>query len=64
MQVEGVNYDIRWKDFKRGMSIFIPCLDPPRARKEINAVLQRLRINVLMRVRIEDGIRGLRIWRI
>ena len=64
MQVERVNYDVNWKAFKRGTSIFIPCLDPPRAKKQVLAVTHRLRIKVLMKVVIADGIRGLRIWRI
>lgn len=64
MLVEGVSYDIRWKEFKRGASLFFPCLDPARARKEIGVVLDRLGIKVLSAVQIEDGIRGLRIWRL
>lgn len=64
MQVEGVSYDIRWKDFKRGMSVFFPCLDPDRARSEIDVVLNRLRIKNLKKVEIKDGIRGLRVWRL
>ena len=26
MLVEKVSYDVNWKNFKRGYSIFIPCL--------------------------------------
>ena len=63
MRVEGVNYTVNWRAFKRGTSIFIPCLDPPRARAEIKAVLHRLRIKALLKVQIHEGIRGLRIWR-
>lgn len=62
MKVEGVSYEINWKRFKRGTSIFIPCLDVPRARAQVMVVTKRLRIKVLMKVVIEDGIRGLRIW--
>lgn len=64
MQVEGVSYDIRWQEFKRGMSMFFPCLDPDRARSEIDAVLDRLRIKRLIKIEIRDGIRGLRVWRL
>jgi hypothetical protein len=63
MVVEKVNYNVNWRAFKRGYSIFIPCLDVPNARKEIMAVLKRLKIKVITKVSIEDGIRGLRIWR-
>ena len=64
MLVEGVSYDVNWKAFKRGRSIFVLCLDPPRAKQEVLATTRRLRIKVLMRVVIIDGVRGLRIWRI
>ena len=63
MQVEKVNYEVNWKAFRRGTSIFIPCLNPSRAKREIKEVLHRLRIKVLMKVVIEDNVRGLRIWR-
>lgn len=63
MQIEGVSYDINWKRFKRGTSIFIPCLDPARAKREAVPVFRRLRFEVIMKPIIEEGIRGLRIWR-
>ena len=65
MKVEGVHYEINWAKFRYGTSIFIPCLDPKRAREEeIEPVLRRLRMNVVMKVTIEEGVRGLRIWRV
>jgi hypothetical protein len=64
MQVEKVSYQISWKKFKKGYSFFIPCLNPSLARKEILSTMQRLRYTVLTKVVIEDGVRGLRVWRI
>lgn len=64
MIVEGVSYDINWRAFKRGTSIFFPCLRPATARKEILATTNRLKMKVDTRVVIEEGIRGLRVWRI
>lgn len=63
MQIEGVSYDINWKAFKRGTSIFIPCLNPPRTKEDVKTILRRLRIKVVMKLVIEENIRGLRIWR-
>lgn len=62
MVIEGISYEINWKRFKRGTSIFIPCLDVRRARAQVVAVTKRLKLKVLMKVVIEEGIRGLRIW--
>ena len=64
MWVEGVNYEIPWTRFKRGQSIFIPCLDPPRAKAQILDTTSRRKIKILMAIVIIDSIRGLRIWRI
>jgi hypothetical protein len=63
MLVEGVKYEINWRAFRKGTSIFIPCLNPKEAKRTISGTCGRLRINILMQIVIEDGIRGLRIWR-
>jgi hypothetical protein len=64
MLVEKVSYQVNWKKFRKGGSFFIPCLDPPEAKKEIVLTTQRLRYNILTKVVIEEGVRGLRIWRV
>jgi hypothetical protein len=64
MRVEKVSYQVNWKKFKKGGSFFIPCLDPSEAKKEIALTTQRLRDNTVTKVVIEDGIRGVRVWRI
>jgi hypothetical protein len=64
MVVEKVSYQIDWRKFKKGTSFFIPCLDCRKAKKEILCTTDRLKINVLQKVVIEDGIRGLRVWRV
>jgi hypothetical protein len=64
MLVEKVSYRVNWKRFKKGYSFFIPCLNPKKARKEILHTVRRLRYQVLFKVVIEEGIRGLRVWRL
>ena len=64
MRVEKVSYQVNWKKFKKGGSFFIPCLDPPEAKKEIALTMQRLRYLIVTKVVIEEGVRGLRVWRI
>jgi len=64
MQIEGVTYEVEWKRFKRGMSMFIPCLDPKRAKTQLMEVTKRLRIKILTKVVVQEGIRGLRVWRL
>lgn len=63
MEIEGVVYDVNWRRFKKGTSVFFPCLDVDRAKTQLMVVLNRLRIKVLVKPTVEDGIRGLRVWR-
>jgi hypothetical protein len=63
MQVEKVSYYINWKAFKKGWSFFIPCLNPTEAKKELLRTTNRLRIRVLTKVVIVEGVKGLRVWR-
>jgi hypothetical protein len=64
MLVEKISYNVNWKNFKVGYSIFIPCLDPDTAKKDILRVTKRLKLEVIFKVVIEEGVKGLRIWRI
>jgi len=64
MIVSGVSYEINWKAFKRGTSMFFPCLDVARATREVRTVTSRLRMKVLLKSSVEDGVRGLRVWRL
>lgn len=64
MLVESVSYQINWKAFKRGTSIFIPCIDPKTALVEIMATMKRHRLKVATKVVIQDGVRGVRIWKL
>jgi hypothetical protein len=64
MLVEKISYNVNWRNFKVGYSIFIPCLDPDAAKKDILCVTKRLKIEVVFKTVINEGVKGLRIWRI
>jgi hypothetical protein len=64
MLVEKISYNVNWRNFKVGYSIFIPCIDISVAKKDILRVTKRLKIEVITKLVIEEGVRGLRIWRI
>jgi len=64
MQVERVEYNINWKTFKRGSSFLIPCLDAAQTREKILGITKRFKLKVVTKVVIEEGIRGLRVWRV
>ena len=65
MKVAGVSYEINWKAFTKGKSMFFPCLDPKAAWLDMQPALKRLRVNVVRKSVVDpiSGIRGLRIWR-
>jgi hypothetical protein len=61
--VEGVNYHIDWYKFRYGASIFIPCLNTAATKRQMKRMFRRMGVKTLLKVTIEDGIQGLRIWR-
>lgn len=63
MKIETVSYQINWRNFKPGYSFFVPCIDTEAAKKSLAEVTRRLKIKTLTKVVIEDGVKGLRIWR-
>ena len=64
MRIEGVFYSIDWKNFTIGSSFFIPCIRDKEARELIERKMKRLGFRVVIKLVIEDGIRGLRVWRV
>jgi hypothetical protein len=64
MIVEKIAYEVNWKNFKVGSSFFIPCLNCRQARGQIRRVVRRLRYQVIAKIVIEDGVRGVRVWRV
>ena len=65
MRIAGVEYEVNWRAFTKGKSLFFPCLDSKAAWREVRPVLRRLRLPVVTKsvVDTNSGIRGLRIWR-
>jgi hypothetical protein len=64
MKIETVSYLINWKRFKPGTSFFVPCIDTAAARESVAQTTRRLRIKTINKVVIEDGVKGLRVWRV
>lgn len=64
MKIEGVTYQVNWRRFKKGTSVFFPCLDYERAKAQLVAVTDRLGFKILVKPCIEANIRGLRVWRL
>ena len=64
MLIHKLNFRVNWATFIIGASFFIPCLDTDEAERQVKRTVKRLRYKVVMRVVIEKGVQGLRVWRI
>lgn len=64
MKIHGISFNIDWASFKPGRTFFIPCLDLASAKRNTKLVTKRLGYSVEMKGVIENGVRGLRVWRV
>lgn len=64
MVIDGIAYEINWPEFTVGSSFFVPCIHDEEGRARIEAKMRRLGYRVIIKIVIEDDIRGLRVWRI
>lgn len=64
MEIETVIYRMNWAKFRPGSSFFVPCINIKAARKQITEFMEAYKIKVLTKVVIQNGIRGLRVWRV
>jgi hypothetical protein len=64
MRIETVSYQVEWRKFLKGYSFFVPCIDEGAAREELNRVAKRLKLEIVTKVVLVDGIKGLRVWRV
>jgi hypothetical protein len=64
MLIHRLSFRINWRKFVVGSSFFIPCLDVEEAQNQIKRTTKRLRYKIKTQLVIEQGIQGLRVWRI
>lgn len=64
MRIEGVSYTVNWRKVYRGYSFFVPCIDHTAARQVLASVAKRLNLELITKVVVENGIKGLRVWRV
>lgn len=64
MIIHGIEFEVKWSEFKPYSSFFIPCLDWEAAREVVFHECEERGIPVVIRFSVEDNIRGIRVWRI
>jgi hypothetical protein len=60
----GVDYQVKWAEFTPGASLFIPAIDTESAIKALKKESERLEFEFVHKVVVEDGVLGVRIWRL
>jgi len=68
LKVDDLNPDkvkvvVQWDAMVVGASVFIPCIDTEKAKQQLEKIAAFKSCQVAVRVRIEDKMFGLRIWR-
>lgn len=56
-------FEIDWAKFHPYSSFFVPCLDVLEAKRQVKKTCKRLGYKVTMQAVVEDGVRGVRVWR-
>lgn len=64
MQIHTIKFNVEWDKFKPYSSFFIPVLNWRYAKKIIKEECNKRGILVVVRLAVENGIRGVRVWRV
>ena len=60
----GVDYQIDWPNFQPGTSIFLPAIDAKALIAAMKLESKRLEFEFVHKIVIENGIKGVRVWRL
>ena len=68
MKTDDLNPDkvkvvVDWDKMVVGASVFVPCVDTDKAKQQIKKIAEMKEWAVEVRVRIENDMFGVRIWR-
>jgi len=64
MEIETVQYRMNWAKFRPKTSFFVPCINHYVARDTIEAFFKPYKIKVVTKLVINEGVKGLRVWRV
>ena len=61
---DGVKVTVRWDEFVVEASIFIPCINTEKAKKQLKRVAHMKQYKTTIQICIENGMWGVRMWRL
>jgi hypothetical protein len=62
--INNVEVEVVWENFIVGSSFFVPCSDTKRGMRDIEAELEFKAFDFCPMIRVEDGVLGIRVWRV
>ena len=60
---DGVRITVDWDAMEVGSSVFIPCIDTTKAKKQLELVLNTKKWSYILDIRVENRLWGVRAWR-
>ena len=60
---DGVKIIVKRDKFVVGASVFIPCINTEKAKKQLKRVASLKQYQISIQIRIENGMWGVRTWR-
>lgn len=61
---DGVEINIAWEQFSVGSSVFIPCINTRKAKKQVENFVSSMDMQIRAVARSENNKWGIRIWRL
>lgn len=61
---DGVHIIVDWDRFVPSSSVFVPCINTTECILQCEKIAEQKEWEIDTRVRIENGARGVRIWRV
>jgi hypothetical protein len=60
---DGIRIVVNWEGMSVGASVFVPCINTHKAKEQVNKISKVRRWQVTIKIAIENGKLGIRIWR-
>lgn len=64
METQGIPIEIQWDLFQIGTSFFVPGVDRDALEQHLREEMRRLNLRVITRRVVENGVLGVRVWRV
>lgn len=61
---DGLRMVVDWDQLRVGSSLFIPCINTTKAKKDVLVIFERKGWRMRYAIRVENGFWGVRFWRL